>query len=248
MKALILAGGLGTRLRSVLNDIPKPLAPVNGIPYIAYILNMIYQKGIRDIILSVGYKAEQFDAIITIQKNILPDLNITLVVEQEPLGTGGAVRYCYELHPDDSYLIFNGDSFCDFSLESLVHIGRSSGSAMVVAKVPNVSRYGEVTFLDDGKVLAFHEKKELVRSGWINAGIYYLPGKTIEKCQTKQAFSFEHVIIPQLLDIGLYTVKAEGAFIDIGIPEDYRAFVTDPTQYIPFLPKWNDLLRSQSDV
>jgi D-glycero-alpha-D-manno-heptose 1-phosphate guanylyltransferase len=237
VKAIILAGGLGTRLRSVINEVPKPLAPVNGVPYLAYIINALYIKGLRDIILSVGYKAEQFDAFVAAQRRLLPELNLSLVVEPRRLGTGGAVRYCYQAYPDSRYLIFNGDSFCDFNLADIVEAAETKGAAMVVAKSPNISRYGEVSLFDDGRVEAFHEKKNIAKPGWINAGIYCVPAEAILPFDSGASFSFELEIIPKLMQSGLYAIKAMGAFIDIGIPEDYREFTNNPSAYFPQLPR-----------
>ncbi|MFT5676410.1 MAG: D-glycero-alpha-D-manno-heptose 1-phosphate guanylyltransferase [Paraglaciecola sp.] len=241
MKVLILAGGLGTRLRSVINDVPKPLAPINEIPYIAYILKALYQKGLTEVILSVGYKAQHFTDFIERHKQQLPDMEITLLVEPQPLGTGGALRYCYGKYPADSYLIFNGDSFCDFSLEKILSMGEQHGSALVVAEVQDVSRYGEVTVFPDGKVKAFHEKKESGEGGMINAGIYYIPSHFVAQCEAQKHFSLEHEIIPKLLESGLYAVKAIGEFIDIGVPEDYQAICADPAHFFENVPKWSQV-------
>jgi D-glycero-alpha-D-manno-heptose 1-phosphate guanylyltransferase len=238
MKVLILAGGLGTRLRSVINDVPKPLAPINDIPYIAYILRALYQKGLTEVILSVGYKSQHFTDFILLHKQQLPGMKLNLLVEPQPLGTGGALRYCYDKYPDDSYLIFNGDSFCDFSLEKILLIGKQQGSALVVAEVPDVGRYGEVTVFDDGKVKAFHEKNDSGQSGLINAGIYYIPSHIVAECAAQKHFSLEHEIMPKLLELGLYAIKAEGEFIDIGVPEDYQAICADPAHFFNDIPKW----------
>lgn len=238
MKALILAGGLGTRLRSVLNDIPKPLAPVQDIPYLAYVLNALYSQGLREVILSVGYKAEQFVDFVAIQKKSLPDLSIILVTESEPLGTGGAIKHCYEQYPDDRYLVFNGDSYCDFCLKTMLANDPDEFATMVVASVPNISRYGEVSLFENGKVQAFHEKKELAQKGWINAGIYYFSTNVFNDIESGKSFSFEHEIIPKLLDVGLQAVKGRGNFIDIGIPDDYQAMCEQPEKFFSLTPKW----------
>ncbi|MEP0177987.1 MAG: sugar phosphate nucleotidyltransferase [Paraglaciecola sp.] len=238
MKALILAGGLGTRLRSVLNDIPKPLAPVKDIPYLSYVLNALYSQGLREVILSVGYKAEQFLEFVAIQEKNLPDLSIVLVTESQPLGTGGAIKHCYDQYPDDSYLVFNGDSYCDFCLETMLANNPTDIATMVVANVPDISRYGEVSLFENGKVKAFHEKKGLAQEGWINAGIYYFSTDVFKNIPVGESFSFEHKIIPQLLNAGLHTLKARGNFIDIGIPDDYQAMCDKPDKYFALTPAW----------
>lgn len=237
-KAIILAGGLGTRLREVLSDVPKPLAPVNGIPYLAYMVNMLYRKGIHDIVIAAGYKAEQFDTFIADQQDALPGLKLALVVEPEPLGTGGAVRYCYEQHPAKHYYIFNGDSYCDFRFSKLRDTAFERGAAMVVAQVNDISRYGEVAVTASGRITSFYEKQPMQRSGWINAGIYSIPASVIAAMPTNQSFSLEQEVLPLLVKSGLYAVKAIGPFIDIGIPEDYRQFTVNPSHYFPVLPQW----------
>lgn len=238
MKVIILAGGLGTRLRSVVSDVPKPLAPIQGIPYLAYMLNALYAKGLREFILSVGYKSEYFEQFILAQTALLPDISLELVVEDEPLGTGGAIKYCFAAHPDNQYLIFNGDSFCNFPLDELLTAASQHDIAMVVAKVDNISRYGEVTLREDGCIEAFHEKQQVVREGWINAGIYCLPGDIFDLYTGDASFSFEQAIMPVLLEKGLATVPATGPFIDMGIPDDYRLLASQPGFYFPTLPLW----------
>lgn len=238
MKVVILAGGLGTRLRSVVNEVPKPLAPIKGIPYLAYMLRVLYEKGLREFILSVGYKSEHFDAFVATQRKTLPAIKLEVLVEPEPLGTGGAIKYCFEHYQDDRYLIFNGDSFCDFHLEDLLDAATQHGASMVIAKVSNISRYGEVTIKPDGQVEAFHEKQPVNREGLINAGMYCLPGNIFADYEGPASFSFEQNIMPGILARGLYTVPATGQFIDIGIPEDYQTLANHPEYYFEPLPLW----------
>ncbi|MCP4862877.1 MAG: nucleotidyltransferase family protein [Pseudomonadota bacterium] len=238
MKVIILAGGLGTRLRSVVSDVPKPLAPIRHIPYLAYMLNALYAKGLREFILSVGYKSAHFEQFIATQKSLLPELSLELVVESEPLGTGGALKFCFTSHPAERYLIFNGDSYCDFPLAELLEAASQHNMAMVVAKVDNISRYGEVTLRDNGCVEAFHEKQPVARAGLINAGVYCLPGDIFEGFQCPQSFSFEQAIMPGLMAQGVATVEAAGPFIDMGIPEDYQRLASQPDYYFPSRPRW----------
>lgn len=238
MKAIILAGGLGTRLRSVVSDVPKPLAPIQHIPYLAYMLNALYAKGLREFILSVGYKSAHFEEFVATQQSLLHDVSIELVVESEPLGTGGALKFCFTSHPADRYLIFNGDSYCDFPLNELLEAASKHNMAMVVAKVENISRYGEVTLRENGCVEAFHEKQPVARAGLINAGVYCLPGDIFAGFRGPQSFSFEQAIMPGLLTQGVATVAATGPFIDMGIPEDYQRLAEQPDYYFPMRPAW----------
>tara|TARA_Y100000780_G_C13674397_1_gene413684 strand:+ start:482 stop:1225 length:744 start_codon:yes stop_codon:yes gene_type:complete len=239
MKVIILAGGLGTRLRSVVSDVPKPLAPIQGIPYLAYMLTALYAKGLREFVLSVGYKSAHFEQFIATQMSRLPDLSLELVVESEPLGTGGALKFCFNAHPDNRYLIFNGDSYCDFPLPDLLDAAAQNNMAMVIAKVDNISRYGEVSLRNDGCVEAFHEKQPVVRPGWINAGVYCLPGSIFAEYNGPEQFSFEQAIMPKLLKHGVATVAAAGPFIDMGIPEDYQRLSANPAHFFPRLPEWS---------
>ena len=110
--------------------------------------------------------------------------------------------------------------------------------AMIVAGVENISRYGEVTLRADGCVEAFHEKQAVERSGWINAGVYCLPGDVFTDYTGPQSFSFEQSVMPKLTQKGLATVPASGPFIDMGIPEDYQLLASQPSHYFSSLPIW----------
>ena len=231
MKVVILAGGLGTRLRSVVNDVPKPLAPINGTPFLALMLEALHRQGIDEIILSIGYMAETFDSFLNEIRASFPRLTVETLVEPERLGTGGALRFCQQHYTDDCYLVLNGDSYCQFDLKALHAAAAEQGSAMVVAHVDNISRYGEVSLNDDSTVAAFHEKRPCDDPGWINAGIYLLPGELVTAMPANTAFSLEERIIPQALHKGLVAIRACGPFIDIGIPEDYQALCRATDHY-----------------
>jgi D-glycero-alpha-D-manno-heptose 1-phosphate guanylyltransferase len=231
VKVVILAGGMGTRLRSVVSDLPKPLAPVAGMPYLQWVLNALQRKGVTDVILSVGYMADKFAAFIQQLASSSANINIELLVEPEPLGTGGALRLCCERYPDTHYLVLNGDSYCDFDIGRVINLGEQRNSAMVVAHVENISRYGEVVLNEDDSVKAFNEKRSANVPGWINAGVYVIPATALENTPDAVAFSLEQRVIPELLCAGLFAVKADGDFIDIGIPEDYKTVCENPRRY-----------------
>lgn len=231
MKVIILAGGLGTRLRTVVSDVPKPLAPVQDRAYLGWMLKALYDKGIREVILSVGYMAETFEQFIEQQHQELPSLEVHLLVEPQQLGTGGALRLCYSHYPDEQYLVMNGDSFCDFDFQQFSQLTETNQAAIVVAKVDDIRRYGEVIINADETVVEFREKSDLLKAGWINAGIYLIPGTAVEKMPEHVNFSLEQEIIPGLVQIGLACYRSTAPFIDIGIPEDYQKICDNPEQY-----------------
>lgn len=231
MKVIILAGGLGTRLRSVVSDVPKPLAPVGDKAFLGWVLKALTAKGISEVILSVGYLAETFEQFILEQKVRLPELKIDLMVEPQQLGTGGALRLCHEHFADDYYLVMNGDSYCDFHIASFVSLLDGNPSAMVVSKVDDIRRYGEVAISNQQTVVEFREKGDVIKSGWINSGIYLIPASVVDETPLDTSFSLEQKIIPELVKKGLGCYKSTSPFIDIGIPQDYRTICENPQTY-----------------
>ena len=218
--AIVLAGGLGTRLRSVINDLPKPMAPVNGKPFLHYIFQYLKQEGIRDVILSVGYKHETIEEFFG--KEYL-GIKIQYSVEEEPLGTGGGIKQAFDLVSGAAYVL-NGDTFFGVNLWALQEYYFESSSDMVLAlkHLHNFDRYGTVQLNDEYRITKFDEKK-LVAEGCINGGIYFFDKKLFDKVETGVKFSFEKEILERYTGELKFSGKAfDGYFIDIGIPEDYN--------------------------
>jgi D-glycero-alpha-D-manno-heptose 1-phosphate guanylyltransferase len=218
--AIVLAGGMGTRLRAVVADRPKVLAPVAGKPFLTYLLDEIADAGIAQVVLSTGYLAEQFADLIG---NQYRDLNIVYAHEESPLGTGGAIKFAGSFATTDQLLVMNGDSYCGADLRAYVdwHVASKNDASLMLAKVNDASRYGTVELDGKSNVKAFLEKRPEGGPGYINAGVYLLRRDMLEKIPDGSC-SIERDVFPNL--IANWTIKgwvADGPFIDIGIPEDY---------------------------
>lgn len=219
-EAIVLAGGLGTRLRSVVTDLPKPLASVAGRPFLAHLLDQLASGGLRRVILATGYMAEKIEQTIGAR---WAGMDIVYSKEPEPLGTGGAIRLAATLLQGDGVHLANGDTFLRYDLRALeraVHaIGATLGIAL--ARVGNVGRYGAVE-VDNGRVVAFLEKGGS-GPGLINAGSYFLTAASIAGLPDEDgAYSFENrVLLPSTLKGQVAAFDATHDFIDIGVPDDY---------------------------
>lgn len=226
LTTLILAGGLGTRLRSVVQDRPKALAPVKGRPFLAYLLDQVVASGIRRVVLCTGHGG---DAVRGVFGNRQGALEIAYSQETEALGTGGAIRHAFSQIDSDPVLVLNGDSFCEVHLHTFLawHRARRAQGSVVLAQVPRGDRYGRVEIDAQGMVGSFREKEEgecagLGSGGWINAGMYWLSRELIEAIPDRQVVSLERDVLPGWLGRGLYGYAGGGRFLDIGTPESYQ--------------------------
>jgi D-glycero-alpha-D-manno-heptose 1-phosphate guanylyltransferase len=222
--AFVLAGGLGTRLRGVVSDRPKPLAPVDGIPFLEILLNALAAKGVREFILLTGYKGEMIEQHFrSLDK---PGLTIRCSPEEIPLGTGGAVKNAARFATDPSLLV-NGDTFFDADLESLLrfHGEHRADATLSLLAVEDVSRYGSVFIDHTGMITRFCEKDEgKTGPGLINAGVSLLDRDFIHSLPDGP-FSMERDIFPSLAGSNrMFGLCREGVFYDIGTPESYEAF------------------------
>jgi D-glycero-alpha-D-manno-heptose 1-phosphate guanylyltransferase len=222
IKAMVLAGGRGTRLQSVLQDTPKVLAPVAGRPFIAYLLDQLAGAGIGEAILCTGYWGEQVKAALGAKHH---GVRLTYSQEPGPLGTGGALRHALSLLQTAAALVMNGDSFCDVDLDGVwqSHTRHSAAGSIVLTEVKDTTRYGSVSLAGDGAVTAFSEKGAGNGPGWINAGVYVIARDRLEQIPADRAVSLEREVMPGWVGQGLYAYKTRPGtrFIDIGIPKDY---------------------------
>jgi D-glycero-alpha-D-manno-heptose 1-phosphate guanylyltransferase len=235
-KAIILAGGMGTRLQSVVADVPKPMAPVGGKPFLHYQFLFLKKHGIQNVVLSVGYKAE---VIRNYFANRYENINIEYCVEQHPLGTGGGIKQALQLCNEDSFVL-NGDTFFDIDLTQLfaTHINANADATLALSHEKNFDRYGTVQFDEQQRITAFKEKKFLTE-GWINGGIYFLNKDIFQKIETlhhinlPQRFSFEtEVLEKEIKQLNINASLHRSYFIDIGIPDDYqRANIQFPDMF-----------------
>lgn len=218
----ILAGGRGTRLTSVVNDVPKPLAPVNGKPFLVYLLENYIEQGFRKFYFLLHHKANQIiECIDSLKQTVLTNCEIHYSIEPTLLGTGGSVAYTIQSFQfNGDFLIVNADTWVDSI--SMKQLANSKSPSIGVIFIPDVSRYGKVT-IEEGMIQKFEEKKENAGSGWINAGIYKLNADLFR--EKNGEFSMEKEIFPKLaIENVLRAIPLDTEFIDIGIPEDYKRF------------------------
>ena len=220
MKAIVLAGGFGTRLRDRVPHLPKPMAPVAGRPFLEYILDRLILGGTEEIILSVGYRS---DIIISHFQKSYKNCSITYAIETEPLGTGGAIVHALGEFNDNSVLILNGDTLVNINYRYLItwYQNNPNSIALVLKEMEDVARYGSIV-VNDGIISGFLEKGNFGH-GMINAGVYLLPTKIFEQFGLSGNFSLEKDLLQnncsELLPRAFIT---DNYFIDIGIPEDYE--------------------------
>lgn len=218
-EAIILVGGLGTRLRVAVPDLPKPLAPVAGRPFLAWLLDALVEGGIGGIILATGHGAGQVRAAIGDRWR---GARVRYSHEDAPLGTGGALKQALGMVSGNGVHVANGDTYLRYSPVELRQSAAAEGidAAIALAEVDDVGRYGAVD-LRDGRVHGFREKGGHGR-GLVNAGCYYLGPGALRRFPPTEAFSLEREVLPQLARDGrLAGMDRTEAFIDIGVPEDY---------------------------
>ncbi len=219
---IVLAGGLGTRLRGVVADRPKCLAPVGSRTFLEIQLDALRAQGVRDLILSLGYRAEQ---VVDWLRTYPARQSVRTVVEPAPLGTGGAIAHVMDSLSMQVALVANGDTFLDGSLRAMLTPLRADGSEwlrMALVEVPDRTRFGGVTVDSAGQVTGFVPKGS-GSPGAINAGLYHLSRQALSGASG--AFSIESDVLPGLVAAGrVFGVALDGGFTDIGVPEDYADF------------------------
>ncbi len=224
MEAIVLAGGFGTRLKEVVPDLPKPMAPVAGRPFLEILLSMLAAKGFSRVILSLGFMSEKISSHFG--DNYL-GMELIYEVENQPLGTGGAIRAALAHCEEDHAFIFNGDTYLELEVDELEKLWQRNNNPMIVVReVPDTARFGRVE-MSDGRVIAFLEKGQS-GLGLINAGCYVLPNDGLDEFPLGQPFSIEiEFFIKNLQNIRLDGFIMQGRFIDIGVPVDYALAQTE---------------------
>jgi len=218
--ALVLVGGLGTRLRPVYADGPKALAPIQGKPFLAYLLKMLAESGLSRLVLCVGHRAGQIEQWLA-EQNF--GLDIRCSHEDEPRGTAGALGLAYSRYArGERVLAMNGDSILRLSLASMLnlHTARRAEASIALACVPDTSRYGSVGVNEEGWVTSFSEKNTERRPGFINGGVYLFEPSVMDRVVKDRSVSLEREVLPAQLTRGLVGFKSDGYFIDIGVPQD----------------------------
>jgi D-glycero-alpha-D-manno-heptose 1-phosphate guanylyltransferase len=218
MEAIVLAGGFGTRLRTVVPDVPKPMAPVGKKPFLEILLRGLSRQGVSRVILSLGHKAEIISGHFGAQ---FAGMELIYTVEAEPLGTGGAIRKALTFCQGDYALVMNGDTYLDIEIDALESAWQQMHQPLIVAQeAQDASRYGRLE-LENGRVMRFGEKA-LSGPGLINVGCYIFPKQILDDFPLGQPFSLETDFLSHavsLMSFGAFITR--GRFIDIGVPKDY---------------------------
>lgn len=225
-EAIILAGGLGTRLRSAVPDLPKCMAPVGGRPFIGYVTDFFRRAGIQRFIFALGYKHSAFDDFF---RSAFSKDEYTISLEQEPLGTGGAIRQACTFGRQETVLILNGDTFFRIGLEALstFHTAKNADCSLCLKPMQDFDRFGVVERDDQQRVRSFREK-QYYREGLINGGVYALNRERFLQEELPPVFSFEKDFLEKTLDTRrVFGLVQDDYFIDIGIPDDFQRAQTE---------------------
>jgi NDP-sugar pyrophosphorylase family protein len=218
--AVILAGGMGTRLRQVVSDRPKVMAEINGKPFLYYVLDQLAEVDIKRVVISTGYMADKIEEVIGFSYK---GLKVDYSWEESPLGTGGALKLAGQSISMKYCLVMNGDSYTEFDPVSLFrsHKQKNASIVLLAKMVPGTSRFGTIQMNEQNEIIRFMEKGETTDSRLINAGVYIMKTSALQKIPEKIPCSLEYDFFPFMIGKNIYGYEAEGKFIDIGTPESY---------------------------
>ena len=224
MEAIVLAGGFGTRLRQVVTDLPKPMAPIAGRPFLEILLSSLAQKGFSRVVLSLGFMAEK---IFSYFGKHFDGMDLSYVIEDHPLGTGGAVRLALTQCMQDHVFVLNGDTFLDFDVVQVEQMWRARQRPVIVGcEVADTARYGRL--LVAGDVVTGFTEKGLSGRGLINAGCYVLSRSQLDAFSIGEVFSLEaDYLVPAVQAKQFDVFVTHGKFIDIGVPDDFLRAQTE---------------------
>ena len=227
MQAVILVGGEGTRLRPLTYTVPKPALPLANRPFVSYMVNWLAGHGVDDVVMACGFLADKLRVVLG---DDIDGIRIRYVTEPEPRGTGGAVKFVQELL-DQRFFVLNGDVLTDFDLSAVrrVHEQRNAKATLSLIPVDDPTAYGLVRTVADGEIEAFLEKPqpEQIDTDQINAGAYVIEREVIEQMADDRTVSFERETFPALIGNGLYGVRVEGYWLDIGTAARYLQATRD---------------------
>jgi D-glycero-alpha-D-manno-heptose 1-phosphate guanylyltransferase len=221
-QAVVLAGGFGTRLQAVVQDVPKPMALINGRPFLDYQLNYLKSFGIKHIIFSVGYKHEHIADFFGDSYN---GMTIEYAVENEPLGTGGGIQNAFQLVKSGAALVVNGDTLFEVNLNDFYQKHKDSKAIISLAlrEIDDVSRYGIVETDNSHRIIGFAEKGVKTGQGQITGGVYMIEKDFFESHDFGQKFSMEKDAFEKHYESqNFFGFPYKSYFLDIGIPEDYK--------------------------
>ena len=241
MEAVILAGGLGTRLRGVIGEIPKCMAPVGGKPFLQYQLEWLSRFDVRHVVFSVGYLKEQ---VIDFVKSREWPFAVSFAVEKEPLGTGGGIRLALQKCREKQVFVLNGDTFYNADLRTLTF---TAPVTLALKPMRDFDRYGAVDW--DGDLVTGFREKKYCAEGLINGGVYAIDRSQLDMSLFPKTFSFEREVLEPLTDYGLVAGEVQdGYFIDIGIPEDYARAQRELPEIQAVLKASDSVLSSGADT
>ncbi len=227
-EAVILAGGFGSRLQTVVNDVPKPMAPINNKPFLNYVFAYLKYYGIKHVVLSTGYLAHK---ISDYYKDECQGITITYANEAKPLGTGGGIRLALQKCKTKNVLVLNGDSFFDVNITDYYkqHIALKATHSLALRNVNNASRYGTIELALKNIITSFKEKNDTENAGLINGGVYIINNTSfLNATKSNTVFSIEKDFFEaHVTKLNLCGFTYKGYFIDIGIPNDYKQAQTD---------------------
>ena len=221
--SIILAGGLGTRLRKIAPSLPKPMVLINGKPFLDLILSLLNKCGsIERVVLAVGYMADKF--IQRYEKSSEYNFEILFSVEETLLGTGGAIKNALKHTETDNVLVLNGDSYVDIDFRDLSrkHLQTNADMTIVLKELEDSNRYGSVKIDENNRITCFEEKKAGCSKGLINAGVYMIKKTLFDSVKEQTVISLEKELLPVFIKNNVFSYIGEGKFIDIGIPETYK--------------------------
>ena len=221
IEAVVLVGGKGTRLKSVVSDRPKPMAEIAGKPFLEWILLGLQERGVTRVVLCSGYMPEFIEDYFGDGTDL--EMQVSYSVDPYPLGTGGAVLRALEQVSSTPFLVLNGDSYCDFDIEYLKGMHQNSKASVTIwtTEVEDAHRFGSMDLAMDNSVTAFHEKRATLGPGVVNAGIYLRERAVVNDIPTGRAVSLETEVFPGLVGNGLYFARGDAPFLDIGTPESF---------------------------
>jgi NDP-sugar pyrophosphorylase family protein len=225
LDVLVIAGGLGSRIGSVLGDTPKLLAPVAGRPYLAYLFDWLRRFGAKRIVLGLGHRSQAVIDFLERNKSSYDDLTVVTVTEPEPLGTAGAIRFARPNLQTDPVLVMNGDSFADADLCAFIeHHQRAKVKAtLLCAEVDDAGRYGRVELDSDSRIRGFIEKDpDFHGRSAVSAGVYLFSAALLDEIAAGSAVSLEHDVFGRAASGSLDAFAGRFAFIDIGTPESLK--------------------------
>lgn len=235
---LILVGGLGTRLRKVVKNYPKPMAMISNNPFLEYIILQLKKYNLNDIILCTGYLKEKIENYFGNGNHL--GVDIVYSKESKPLGTGGAIKFAEKLIRGDDFIVMNGDSFFDIDLNKLIsyHFNKRALATMALVEVKETKRFGSVKIDKNGMVKSFIEKEQKTNSNLINGGIYVLSREIFKYITKDKLISLEKEVFPKLINSNrFYGVSFKNYFVDIGIPKAYKK-LQENSEYLLKLKKY----------